>query len=105
MFPLPLIDESLDWLGQAKQFTKFDLTSAYYWMRMKEGDKEKTAFRTRYRHFEYQVMAFGLSNTSASFHDYMNEILAKKHNIFVIVYLNNILIYTKDACPAHVEAV
>ena len=52
-YPLPLIGESLDWLKRAKQFTQLDLTSAYHWMRIKEGDKWKTAFRTRYGHFEY----------------------------------------------------
>ena len=52
-YPLPLIGKSLDWLGQAKQFTQLDLTSAYHWMRIKEGDKWKTAFRTWHSHFKY----------------------------------------------------
>ena len=65
-------------------------------MRIKEGDEWKTAFRTRYGHFKYQVMSFGLSNASASFQGYINKILAKKLDVFVIVYLDNILIYTKD---------
>ena len=75
-YPLPLIGESLDRLGQAKRFTQLDLTSAYHRMRIKEGDKWKTAFRTRYGHFEYQVMPFGLSNALASFQGYINKILA-----------------------------
>ena len=66
-YPLPLIGESLDRLGRAKRFTQLDLTSAYHRMRIKEGDEWKTAFRTRYGHFEYQVMPFGLSNAPASF--------------------------------------
>ena len=65
-------------------------------MRIRENDKWKRAFRTWYGHFEYQVMSFGLSNASASFQGYMNKILAKKLDVFVIVYLHDILIYTKD---------
>ena len=66
-YPLPLIGESLDRLGRVKRFTQLDLTNAYYWMRIREGDEKKTAFRTRYGHFKYQVMPFGLSNTLATF--------------------------------------
>lgn len=64
---LPLIGQSLDRLGWAKWFTQLDLTSAYHRIRIKEGDKWKTAFRTQYGYFEYQVMPFGLFNASASF--------------------------------------
>ena len=74
-------------------------------MRIKEGDEWKTAFRTRYDHFEYQVMPFGLTNAPGSFQSYVNKILAEKLDIFVIVYLDNILIYTKDPGKAHVEAI
>ena len=104
-YPLPLIGESLDRLGRAKRFTQLDLTSAYHRMRIKEGDEWKTAFRTRYGHFEYQVMPFGLSNAPASFQGYVNKILAEKLDIFVIVYLDDILIYTKDTGQGHVDAV
>ncbi len=65
-YPLPLIGEALDRLGQTKRFTKLDLTSAYHQMRIQEGDEWKTAFRTRYGHFKYQVMPFGLSNAPVS---------------------------------------
>ena len=95
-YPLPLIGESLDRLGQARRFTQLDLTNAYHRMRICEGDKWKMAFRTRYSHFEYQVMRFGLSNTPATFQGYVNKILVEKLDIFVIVYLDDILIYTKD---------
>ena len=95
-YPLPLIGESLDWLRRAKRFTQLDLTSAYHQMRIKKGDKWKTVFQTRYGHFEYLVMPFGLSNVPASFQSYINKILAKKLDIFVIVYLDDILIYTED---------
>ena len=104
-YPLPLVGKSLDRLGCAKQFTQLDLTSAYYQMRIKEGNKWKTAFQTRYGYFEYQVMLFALTNTLGSFQSYINKILAKKLNIFVIVYLDDILIYTKDPGKIHIEAV
>ena len=102
---LPLISEFLDRLGRTKWFTQLDLTSAYHQMRIREGDEWKTAFRTRYGHFEYQVMPFGLSNTPASFQGYINKILAEKLDIFVIVYLDDILIYTEDPGQPHVDAV
>ena len=104
-YPLPLIGESLDRLGRAKRFTQLDLTNAYHRMRIREGDEWKTAFRTRYGHFEYQVMPFGLSNAPASFQGYVNKILAEKLDVFVIVYLDDILIYTEDAGQGYVEAV
>ena len=104
-YPLPLVGESLDRLGRAKRFTQLDLTSAYHRMRIKEGDEWKTAFRTRYGHFEYQVMPFGLTNAPGSFQGYVNKILAEKLNIFIIVYLDDILIYTEDPGKAHVKAV
>ncbi len=65
-------------------------------MRIREDDEWKTAFHTRYGHFEYQVIPFGLSNAPASFQGYINKILAEKLDIFVVVYLNDILIYTED---------
>ena len=74
-------------------------------MRIKKGDEKKTAFWTRYGHFEYQVIPFGLSNIPASFQGYINKILAEKLNIFVIVYLDDIFIYTEDQSQGHVEAV
>ena len=102
---LPLISESLDQLGPAKQFTQLDLMNAYHWMRIYKGNEWKTAFRTRYSYFKYQVMLFGLSNAPATFQRYINKILAEKLDIFVVVYLDDILIYTKDSGQPHVEAV
>ena len=104
-YPLPLIGESLDRLGRARRFTQLDLTNAYYRMRIREGDEWKTAFRTRYGHFEYQVMSFGLSNTLAIFQGYVNKILAEKLDVFVIVYLDDILVYTEDPGQPHVDAI
>ena len=74
-------------------------------MRICEGNKGKTAFRTQYSHFEYWVMFFSLSNSPVTFQRYVNKILAEKLDIFVIVYLDNILIYTKDPSHLHVEAI
>ena len=104
-YPLPLVGESLDRLGRARRFTQLDLTSAYHRMRIREGDEWKTAFRTRYGHFEYQVMPFGLTNAPASFQEYINKIFVEKLDIFVIVYLDDILIYTEDDRDGHVAAV
>ena len=104
-YPLFLIGKSLNRLDQARRFTHLDLTNAYHRMRIREGDKWKTAFRTQYNHFEYQVMPFGLSNAPATFQGYVNKILAEKLDIFVIVYLDDILIYTEDPGQPHVEAV
>ena len=93
-YPLPLIGESLDWLGQPKRFTQLHLISTYHRIKIKEDDKWKIAFQTRYDHFEYQMMSFGLSNAPASFQGYINKILVEKLDIFVIMYLDDILIYT-----------
>ncbi len=102
---LLLIGEALNCLGRAKQFTQLDLTSTYHWMRIREDDECKTAFHTRYEYFKYQVILFGLSNALASFQGYINKILAKKLDIFIVVYLDNILIYTEDSGRPHVDIV
>ena len=72
-------------------------------MKICGGDKWKTAFITQYSYFKYQVFFFGLSNTLVTFQRYDNKILAEKFDIFVILYLNDILIYTKDSSQAYVE--
>ncbi len=102
---LSLVGESLDRLDRARRFIQLDLTNAYHQMRIRQGDEWKTAFRTRYGHFEYQVMPFGLTNAPAMFQGYMNKILAKKLDVFVIVYLDDILIYTESEGEEHVQAV
>ena len=104
-YPIPLIGKSLDHLGRAKHFTQRDLTNAYHRMRIREGDKWKTAFQIQYGYFKYQIISFGLSNAPASFQGYVNKILAEKLDVFVIIYLDDILIYTKDAGQGHVKAV
>ena len=70
-----------------------------------KGDEWKSVFRTQYGHFKYQVILFGLSNAPATFQRYINKILAKKLDIFIIIYLDDILIYTKNLGQPHVEAV
>lgn len=94
--PLPLIQESLIRLSQAKLFTKLDLKEAYHRIRIKEGDEWKTAFRTRYGHFEYMVMPFGLTNAPAVFQAHINQVLAGLVDVTCIVYLDDILIFSED---------
>ena len=94
--PLPLITETLDRLNGAKKFSKMDLKEAYHRIRIKEGDEWKTAFRTRYGHFEYLVMPFGLANAPATFQAYINRALAGLVDVFVVVYLDDILVYSNS---------
>ena len=95
-YPLPLISEILDRLSGAKYFSKVDVKDAYYRIRLREGDEWKTAFRTRYSHFEYIVMPFGLSNTPATFQSYIHTALAGLVDVICVAYLDNILVFTKD---------
>lgn len=95
-YPLPLIPDLLDRLRTAKRFTKFDLRGAYNLVRIAPGDEWKTAFRTRYGSFEYQVMPFGLCNAPATFQRFMNEVFADLLDICVVVYLDDILVYSDD---------
>ena len=95
--PLPLISETLDRLSGAKVFSALDLKDAYYRIPIKKGDEWKTAFRTRYGHFEYMVMPFGLTNAPATFQAYITKALAGYLDEFCVVYLDDILIYSRDA--------
>jgi hypothetical protein len=95
-YPLPLISGLLDQLRTRKIFTKLDLRGAYNLFRIRPGDEWKTAFRTRYGHFEYTVMPFGLTNAPVIFQHLMNDIFREYMDEFVVVYLDDILIFSKD---------
>ncbi len=95
-YPLPLIKELQDRLSRAKWFTSLDLKEAYYQVQMKEGKEWKTAFWTRYKHYKYTVMLFGLKNAPATFQRLINDTLREYLNDFAIMYLNDILIYSDD---------
>jgi hypothetical protein len=86
----------LEQLGSVKIFTKIDLRGAYNLVQVKEGDEWKTTFRTRYGHFEYSVMPFGLTNALASFQHMMNNIFQEYLDHLVVIYLDNILIYSRN---------
>lgn len=95
-YPLPLIHEMLDRLTGSSIYTKLDLRGAYNLVRIKEGEEWKTAFRTRYGHFEYTVMPFGLTNAPATFQALINDALRPYLDVFIIVYLDDILIFSKS---------
>ena len=93
-YPLPLISEILDRFQQSKVFTKLDLRDAYHRIRIKKGDEWKTAFRTRYGHFEYLVMPFGLANAPATFQHYIHKAMGELLDRTCVVYLDDIMIYS-----------
>uniref|UniRef100_A0A6Q2Y968 Gypsy retrotransposon integrase-like protein 1 n=1 Tax=Esox lucius TaxID=8010 RepID=A0A6Q2Y968_ESOLU len=93
-YPLPLISAALEQIGQASIFTKLDLRSAYHLVRIRKGDEWKTAFITQRGHYEYRVMPFGLTNAPAVFQAFMNDIFRDMIDRFVIIYLDDILIYS-----------
>ncbi len=94
-YPLPLITETLNRLSRAKVFTKLDIISAFNRLRIREGDEELTAFRTRFGLFEYLVLPFGLCNGPASFQHYINDTLREYLDDFCTAYLDDILIYSE----------
>ena len=103
-YPLPNIGELQDRLGKAKIFTKLDLRGAYNLIRMKEGEEWKTAFRTRYGHYEYLVMPFGLTNAPATCQALINNVVRAHLDRSAIAYLDDILIYS-ESTEEHVSHV
>ena len=96
-YPLSRIEDLFYQLKGTGVFSKIGLRLGYYQLRVKDVDVSKTAFRTRYGHYEFLVMPFGLTNTPTTFMDLMNRVFRPYEDQFVEVFINDILVYSKDA--------
>ena len=94
-YPLPKIDDLLDQLKKSKFFSKIDLRFRYHQMKIRLKDISKTAFVTRYGQYEFTIVSFGLTNASAYFMNMMNKVFMEELDKFVIVFIEDILIYSK----------
>lgn len=106
-YPLPLVPAFLEELRGARIFSKLDLCSAYNFVRIREGDEWKMAFITPFGHYEYLVMPYGLANSPSVFQRFMNEVFRELLHHSVIVYIDNILIYSRNMADhrQHVQQV
>ena len=93
---LPRIDDLFDQFKGARAFSKIDLRSGYYQMKINEVDVAKTAFRTRYGYYEFLVLPFGLTNALALFMDLMNWVFQPYLDKFVVVFIDDILVYSNS---------
>lgn len=101
-FLLPVIDELLDELAGAKLFTSLDLRAGYHQIRMRPEDEHKTAFKTHHGHFEFRVLAYGLTGGPAAFQGGMNIVLSPLNRKGVLVFIDDILVYS-TRMKRHVE--
>jgi hypothetical protein len=99
IYPLPRIDDLLDQLQGVRMFSKIDLCSGYHQVRVKEKDSPKTAFKTRYGHYEFLVIYFELTNAPVVFTDTMNKVFHDYLDRFTMVFIDDILIYSKTIIP------
>ena len=95
-YPLPRINDLFDQLEGACVFSKIDLWSGYFQLKIREQDIPKTTFTTRYGLYEYTVMAFGLTNAPAYFMNMMNKVFMEFLDKFVVIFINDILVYSKS---------
>jgi hypothetical protein len=101
------MEQAINRLSGAKIYTQLDLRDAYHRIHIKEGDEWKTAFKTHYSHFKYQVMPFGLANAPATFQSYVDRALADLKDVICVTYLDDIVIFsqTKEEHAEHVQLV